>query len=52
MKYFNDNLFLSEDAVEPDINEEEVMMLHAISNEEKESEDRNEDEDPVNEQAH
>jgi hypothetical protein len=49
MKYFNDNLFPSEDAAEPDVDEEEATLFHAISDEEKESEDGDEDEQPVNE---
>ena len=49
MKYFNDNLFPSEDAAEPDVDEEEATLLHAISDEEKESEDANEGEGPANE---
>ena len=48
MKYFNDNLFLSDDGVEPDVDEEEVTLLHAISDEEKELEDRNEGEGSMN----
>ena len=46
IKYFNDNLFPSDDVAEPDVDEEEALLLHAISDEEREiEEDRNEDED-------
>jgi hypothetical protein len=37
MKYFNDNLFPSEDAVRPTVDAEEARLLQAISDGEEES---------------
>ena len=37
MKYFNDDLFPSEDMVEPDVDDEEAMLLQAISDGEEDS---------------
>jgi hypothetical protein len=31
MRYFNKNLFPSEDMMEPEVDEEEAMLLQAIS---------------------
>jgi hypothetical protein len=43
MKYFNDKLFPAEDMAEPDVDEEEAMLLQAISDgEEEPAEDENE----------
>ena len=43
MKYFNEKLFPAEDVVEPNVDEEESMLLQAISDGEEEPvEDENE----------
>lgn len=42
MKYFNENLFPSNEAPDSDVDEEEVMLMKAISDEENEG-DENED---------
>jgi aminoglycoside phosphotransferase len=43
MRYFNENLFPSEDMMEPEVDEEEAMLLQAISDgEEGSAEDENE----------
>ena len=51
MKYFNENLFPSDEAPDSDVDEEEAMLLKAISDEENEG-DENEvnggDENEVN----
>jgi hypothetical protein len=39
MKYFNDKLFPSEEIEEPDVDEEEAMLLQAISDVEEGSDD-------------
>jgi len=39
MKYFNKNLFPLDDVPDSDVDEEEAMLLKAISDEENEGED-------------
>ena len=39
MKYFNNNLFPTEEKEEPEVDEEEAMLLRAISDVKEESSD-------------